>query len=838
MRHLCDVYSTRSSPAGGSLGGCVPTETIFKGLGCVRRFSPFMDLPVYARPQLIGVFIDEEEAAEAAFAAASPVSSAAATAAALARAVIGRILQHWGPRGWGDPRSRRKSMLPGSGGIVVCSSRLLLRCSVLTGVCSSIKPLPAAACCCCFASKTSKGPLLVVGCVDGTLRVYSGKTLQLLVTLDSMAAAVSTATGGGAVAGASRQRTLHSGYSARSVAEKREVESREATRPALGKAPAGTPQEGVEIELQQTPTCVLLVGNNAVLAGLGGGLTVAFFLENCRRAAVYQPPASILNFLQEQEQQKQHQFSLHSADVAALQQLQLDYCRELAARKWRGETEMPQLQRSRDSDSSSGISCLLHECQTQLPVCCLYAAAAERLVVVAVHPEAWTNTQLLDRNNHSRNSRNSSALQRRWRSSAQAAYLRAPPPVVAAAAENWSSCCIDNSVAGGLAGVRGTGGTASVPTAAKTSDAAPSFPLLVYQQQTGTCVGALWGASSRTLAVALGNLPVQSKKLQRQQEYMCCLAVTTTHVLFWQQQWCPCSGRKLQQRPYPQRPSSALPQQHQNNGVSSLSSSGADGARMTAMAAAVEQLKQQQRLHEKRRGDATVCPSFLCGSKTSMCQLATAAAAVSELVAATRQTESPEHASAVGLQTSAGESLQAAEGGCVGDMWLSLSSIFCLPDILMEPLQKQQQQQQQQHQQDYAYTLADAVVDWGSRLIVLLPSSSSRCCLLSWSLEEDGFMLLPLRWVQVITRNALASPPFVIPNFSALLAAAFAEYFLMLICVQVAATDRSLQKPILHRLWYSRGLLATSAADGFVRFLFRPDLSTQQREETTVQDHS
>lgn len=798
MRHLCDENSTRSSPAGGSLEGCVPTETIFKGLGCVRRFSPFMDLPVYARPQLIGVFIDEEEAAEAAFAAASPVSSAAATAAALARAVLGRILQHWVPREWGDPRSRRKSMLPGSGGIVVCSSRLLLRCSVLTGVCSSIKPLPAAACCCCFASRTSKGPLLVVGCVDGNLRVYSGKTLQLLVTLDSTAAAVSTATGGGAVAGSSRQRTLHNGCSARSVAETRELESREATRPALGKAPAGTPQEGVEIQLQQTPTCVLLVGNNAVLAGLGGGLTVAFFLENCRRAAVYQPPASILNFLQEQEQQKQHQFSLHSADVAALQQLQLDYCRELAARKWRGGTDMPQLQRSKDSDSSSGIRCLLHECQTQLPVCCLYAAAAERLVVVAVHPEAWKSTQL-DSNNHSRNSGNSSTLQRRWRSSAQAAYLRAPPPVVAAAAENWSTCCSDNSVAGGLASVRVTGGTASVPTATKTSDAAPSFPLLVYQQQTGTCVGALWGASSRTLAVALGNLPVQSKKLQRQQEYMCYLAVTTTHVIFWQQQWRTCSGRKLQQRPYPQRPSSALPQEHQNNGVPSLSSSGADEVRMTAMAAAVDQLEQQQRLHEKRRGDAIVCPSFLCGSKTLMCQLATAAAAVSELAAATRQTESPKHASAGGFQISAGEALQAAEGGCVGDMWLSLSSIFCLPDILMEPLQKQQQRQQ--HQQDYAYTLADAVVDWGSRLIVLLPSSSSRCCLLSWSLEEDGFMLLPLRWVQVNTRDTLASPPLVIPDFSAVIAAAFAEDLLMLIYVQVAATDRSLQKPILHRLW-------------------------------------
>ncbi|CDJ30623.1 uncharacterized protein EMH_0006950 [Eimeria mitis] len=825
-----------------------------------------MDYPAAARPPLLGVYVDEEEAAAAAATATSPVSAAASAAAELARVAAGKLLRQWGPREWLDPRARRKLVLPGAGGIVVCSDKLLLRCSTVTGVCCSRKHLPAAACCCCFASHTSKGPLLVVGCVDGAVRVFVGRTLRLLITLETTAVPVSANTAvclsyGCPDAAATKLKKPH--YCASSSAAAT-LESEPRGTPlmptrgtvmegaATGTSPLSISAAANGCRLQQTPTCLLLVGNNALLAGLGGGIAAAFFLENRRLAAVYQLPPSVRCFLQQQLLQ-QTQLTLLTEHAAALQQLQLQQCREQAARKWRGEPA--KLQPLQDRSGSNRVNQVQLSLEAQFPVCCLYAAVAERLVVMAVHPEGWRDTPLLSSSNNGSTNGSGSTLQRWWRSSKHAMYHRAHPPAAAAtssASDLWGSCGSGNSgaaeahqaraVAGATVTEINGGGaadTATAATAASCPDFLASWPLLVFQQHTGACIGTLWGCTSRTLAVGLGKLPIwphkweqQQNQQQRQQQQqqqqqkrqqLCCLAVTTSHIHFWQQQGPARSNRRLHQIRSTQQPRSQ--QQQQPDGAPS-SCVTADAARLTdpttsgaaaagaavadsaaadagtidsvaadaAGADATIQLEKQQLLHEKRKDDATVCPSLLCGCRASRCQLAAAAAAtVAEATAAAARqpvTGKPQAAAEGGsLTAAAAAQAGTAEGGCVAGVWWSLRASFSLPALL-----SQQQEQQQQEN----CSLADAVLDWESRLMAVLPNRSFSCCLLTWRFGDGGFELVPFRWVQV------------------------------------AATGRSPQKPLLQRLWYNRGLLAASATDGYVRLLFRADLSTQEQQQEGV----
>ncbi|CDI75698.1 hypothetical protein, conserved [Eimeria praecox] len=737
---------------------------------------------------------------------------------------------------------------------------------------------------------TPKGPLLVVGCVDGALRVFAGRTLRLLVALDTTAvptaedAADCDSYRRSSADPAKKQDCFHWNPpgSAAAAAQERETSGRPPIRAAQGATIAGAagvvpsctdaralilqrsrivfigthpdpPQQQHKsarqaedhqsgqlrvqqlLEQQHTPTCLLLVGNNAVLAGLGGGCAAAFFLENCRLAAVYRLPPSVRCFLQQQQQRKRlADLSVHAA---ALQELQLQHCREQAARKWRGEpAKLQQLHDSKCSNNS--VSQVQLALEDQLPVCCLFSAAAERLVVMAVHPDALRDTPLLTRRD---SSRSSSILQRYWRKSTHAVYHRAPPPTVASAARaasySFGPCCGGNlnamashqAPAAAYATEAAMDTTTAAADATKAAEGAPasgssdtvaSWPVLVFQQHTGACVGTLWGGSSRTLAMGVGKLPLEPSKGQQQEEkqrqQLCCLAVTTTHVHFWQQQDPSCSKRRSQQICSTQQPRRR--QRQQANGTSSPSCMTANAAYPTADAAADAsvQLEQQQLLHEKRNADAAACPSFLCGCRASTCQLAAATAAATAAAAAARQPVAEKlQQDAGGSPSAAAGAAQSAavEGGCVGGVWWSLSTTFPLSFLWSE----QQQQQQQQEES----LLADAVLDWDSRLMTLLPSRSFSCCLLSWRFGDGGLELVPLRWVQV------------------------------------AASRGSPQKPILQRLWYNRGLLAASAADGYVRLMFllrrynrgllaasaadgyvrlmfRVDLSTQEQQQEDV----
>ncbi|CDJ53633.1 hypothetical protein, conserved [Eimeria brunetti] len=818
MRGPCGEPSSREPAGGGQSRRVGSQRSMFKGVGCVRCFCPLLDYPQATRSTLLGVYVDEEEAAAATATAASPVAAAAAAAAELARIAAGKLLQQWVPREWTDPRARRQLLLPGAGGIVVCSDKLLLRCSTLTGVCSSSKHLPAAACCCCFASQTPKGPLLVVGCVDGTLRVFSGRTLRLLTTLETTAVpaaanAAACASYARSSATTANERNLpYCGSFGATTAPESDAREIPQIRPAQSATVAGTATAALSslsaaavatdgCRLQQIPTCLLLVGNNALLVGLGGGLSAAFFIENCRLAAVYQLPPSVRCFLeqQQQQQQRQKQHSLSIEHEVTLEQLQLQQCREQAARKWRGETAKQPLGSNGEGGNGSQVQ---HAVEDQLPVCCLSSAEAGRLVVMAVHPEGWRGTPLFSSGNKDNsNNRDSSTLQRLWKRLTHATYHRAPPPAAAArtgaAADPWSACCSGSSNAKSHRkhaatdatvapyAARAALGTAKAAAGAVSWASAASWPLLVFQQHTGACIGTLWGGSSRTLAMGLGKLPPQPPKCERQQhheqqqeQYMCCLAVTTTRVHFWQQQGS--AGRKRGLHHVGSTHAQRKQQQQQANRVVSPSclpagvphladATAADAAEEDATAAgataadAVAQLEQQEQLHEKRRGDATLCPSFLCGCRASMCQLAAAEAAATAAAAAARQpvTEKigavAEEGSSTAAAAAAYEAAAAAEGGCVGGVWWSLRASFSLP-LLLSPHQQQQPQEE--------WSLIDAVLDWGSRLMV-------------------------------------------------------------------ATTGGSPQKPLLQRLWYNRGLLATSAADGYVRFLFHADLRTheQQRDE-------
>lgn len=782
MRDPCGDPPFRGLSAGGHLRGGGLERSLFRGIDCVRCFCPFTDYPAASRPPVLGVYVDEEEAAAAAATAASPVSAAAAAAAELARVAAGKLLQQWGPRAWTDPRARRQLLLPGAGGIVVCSNKLLLRCSTLTGVCSSTKHLPAAATCCCFASQTPKGPLLVVGSLDGCLRVFEGRTLRLVKTLETTAVAAAAETAlcvpyGLSSASAVKQlNPPYCGLSTAAPAQESGTRQMRTIRSPCDSTVSGTAVSSsycsaatAERSLQQTPICLLLVGNNALLAGLGGGVAAAFFLENCRLAAIYRLPPSVRYFLQQQQLRLQQQKQRHTSPASAetLQQVQLQHCREQAAKKWQGV--LAKLQHPHASgDGSDSVREMQLALEAQLPVCCLFAAEAERFVVMAVHPEGWRDIPPLCSKNGTSSNKSSCTMQRWCRSSIHAAYYRVPPPVAAstitAGAKPWGGCFSSNSNAANSHQPRAATETATDATAAHTAEIAAesessasvaSWPQLVFHQHTGACLGTLWGSTSRTLAVGLGRLPIKPHGREQHQQHqpqqqLCCMAVTTTHVHFWQQQGAPCSRRRLPQNRSTQR--SCRQQQQEVNGATSpaclvddaghLTDATAAGS-ATAKAAAsgtAAHLEQQQLLHEKRQGDATVCPSFLCGCRASDCQLAAATAAVTAQAAKQTAAAKPQTVADVGSPAAAAVVAGAGtgEGGCVGGVWWSLLASFSLPLIL-----SQQQQQEES-------SLADAQLDWGSRLIALLPSRSISCCLLSWRIGEGGLELLPLRWVQVI----------------------------------------------------------------------------------------
>ncbi|XP_026190014.1 uncharacterized protein LOC113146548 [Cyclospora cayetanensis] len=656
MRSRCTEASPGVSP---------PERPPFRGVGCVRRFAPFSDLPEAARPSLLGVFVDREEAAAAAAAAEAPISAATSAAATLAREAAGGLLRLWGISPWRHSRRQDTEALPGSGGIVVCSSDALLRCSAITGVCCSRISLPATACCCCFASRTAlKGPVVAFGCVDGCVHVFSGRTLRLLATLTPPPPTL--------------------------------LATASCTQHNSGRRLASSEAVGARRPFPQIPTHVLLVGNNALLAGLEEGRCVAFFLENNKVAVVYEPPSAVRCFL------LQHPYTQQGSREGCLLQRNPLGLKRAASHKWSTDAEEFGSQRHDEGSLSSTATASGHSAR-QLPVCCLYSAPTERLVVVAVHPEGWSAIPL-QRGCSKASSSTPLALlkQHSWHQFAHAIYKRTSLQGAAAAATG----------AGATQGPDTCSTAASVPPPLQgrraARCAASSWPLLVFQQHSGVCAGTLWGVSSRVLAIGLG-LPEKASQQQKerqhqsQQQQLCCIAITATDILYWRQQGASRSRRAL--RMPCSESKAAFPMEH-----ATAPSVHLDGD--SAAAAAAAHLEQQQGTHARRKGDATECPSFLCGSQAIPCQLAAA---------------TPAAAAA------------AAAGGCVEGVWWSLSAVLQFPLGIAPPLEQAQD----------AYTMEDATLDWTGRLMVILPRGSSSCCVLSWEVRDGGLAVVPLRLLQV-----------------------------------------------------------------------------------------